>query len=811
MLRELERSIRGLLRSPAHSGIVILTMALGIGATAAIASVVDGVLLRPLPFRDPERLRMLWQRAPGVGVEEDWLSPAQYFDLREKVRGFEELAMVFGTNVTLTGDGVEPERLGALNVTSSFFDLFGIEPVLGRRLTSEDDVPGAAVKVFLSESLYQRRFRGDPGVLGRTIEVDGERLEVAGVLPPLPLDEDLLPTLNTVPLFDLVTSLPIEDPGLTTHGSENYNVIGRLAPSTTRAELEAELLRVAEGVVQDPQSLGAGLEAGTEYRIDAVSLLDQVVGPVRSPLVLLLGATAILLLIACANVATLVLTRAAARSRDLALRAAIGASRPQLIRHAMIPNVLLGLIAGALGLLLAVQAIEALGRAAPPDLPRLAEISIDPRIVAFALALSFGSSLLFGLVPALRLSEASPTEALREGATAVRARSLWRGGSRYFVIVQVALSLVLATGAGLLLRTFFELRSIPPGFRAEDTVTFRVSLVGERYQERGARDRFFELLFERIRGGTGVSDAGGISMLPLTRGFAWTDFLVQDQQDPERNRVVADVHVVTPGYFEAMGIPLLAGRTFTNADDGEPLEVVVNRALAQRFFGVEGAVGKWVARRPEERATILGVVEDVKHYGLGTEPRMTVFFPYEAYASRTLYGVAHGPGGAQTIAPRVIEAVRALDPQIPVYDSRTMSERVSDSLARERVLMMLLLLFSGIAVTLATVGLYGVLSFTVATHTRELGIRKAIGASRRDLYRHVMKGAFVVVGVGIALGLAAALLASRLIRGLLYGVETFDPLTLAASTALLLAVGLGASLLPARRAAGVDPVIALKE
>jgi predicted permease len=786
-------------------------MALGIGATAAIASVVHGVLLRPLPFPAPERLMMVWQRAPGVGVEEDWLSPAQYFDLREKVRGFEELAMVFGTNVTLTGDGVEPERLGALNVTSSFFDLFEIEPVLGRRLTEEDDVQGSATKVLLSESLYRRRFRGDPAVLGRTIEVDGERLEVAGVLPPLPLDADLLPTLNTVPLFDLVTSLPMEDPGITTRGSENYNVIGRLTPSTTLPELQAELLRVAEAVVQDPESLGAGLTAGSEYRIDAVSLLDQVVGPVRSPLTLLLGATAVLLLIACANVANLVLTKAASRSRELALRTALGASRTRLVRHTMIPNLLLGLAAGALGLVLATQAVEALRRAAPPDLPRLAEIAVDPEIVAFAVALSLASSLLFGLVPALRLSEVSPTEALREGATAVRARSLWRGGSRTFVVIQVALSLVLAAGAGLLLRTFFELRSTPPGFRPEGALTFRVSLVGERYQDRAARDRFFELLFERIRGGTGVSGAGGISMLPLTRGFAWTDFLVQDQQDPERNRVVADVHVVTPGYFEAMGIPLLAGRTFTGADDGEPLEVVVNRALAERFWRPDEAVGKWVARRPDERAPILGVVENVKHYGLGTEPRMTVFFPYEAYASRTLYGVASGPGGAESIGPRVVEAVRGLDPQVPVYDSRTMSDRLSDSLARERVLMILLLLFSGIAVTLATVGLYGVVSFTVATHARELGIRKAVGASRGDLYRHVLRGAFVVVAMGIALGLVAAFFASRLIEGLLFGVEASDPLTLAGAAALLLAVGLAASFLPARRAAAIDPVIALKE
>jgi predicted permease len=811
MLREIAYSIRWIFRSKAHSAAVVLTMALGIGATVAIASVVDGVLLRPLPFPDPDRLFMLWQRAPGVGVEQDWLSPAQYFDLREKARGFEELAMVFGGEVTLSGDGAEPERLGALNVASSFFDLFGIEPALGRRFTAEDDLPGAAVKVLLSESLYQRRFRGDPSVLGRTIEVDGERLEVLGVLPSLPLDQDLLPTLHTVPVFDLVISLPIEDPGITTHGSENYNVIGRLRGSTTRSELEGELLRVAEAVVKDPQSLGAGLEPGGEYRIDAVSLLAQVVGPVRVPLSLLLGATATLLLIACANVANLVLARAASRRRELALRAAIGASRTQLVREATIPNLLLGLAAGALGLLLAVAATESLRQASPPDLPRLSEIAVDGRIVAFAMALSLASSLVFGLVPVARSSDVSPAEALQEGASAARARSLGRGGSRYFVIAQVALSLVLAAAAGLLLRMFFELRSTPPGFRTEEAVTFRVSLVGERYRERGERDRFFELLFDRLRSSPGVFHAGGISMLPLTRGYAWTDFLVQDQQDPERNRVVADVHGVTPGYFEAMGIPLLAGRTFTSADDGEPLEVVVNRALAERFWRLEEAVGKWVARRPEERARILGVVENVRHYGLATEPRMTVFFPYEAYASRTLYGVASGPGRAEAIASRVTEAVRDLDPRIPVYDVRTKASRISDSLKRERLLSTLLVLFSGIAIALAAVGLYGVLSFAVATHTRELGIRKAVGASESDLYRHVLQGAAGILGVGIALGLLATTLASRWIEALLHGTEPSDPLTLASSAALLLAVGLAAAFVPARRAAAVDPVAALKE
>jgi predicted permease len=803
--------LRTLLRSPGHSGIVIATMALGIGAATAIASVVNGVLLKPLPFPEPERLVMIWQRAPGVGVEEDWLSPAQYFDLRDEVEGLEELAMIFGTNVTLSGDGAEPERLGALEVTSPFFELLGIEPALGRSLAPEDDVAGAAVKVLLSETLYQRRFGGDGRVLGRTVEVDGERIEVVGVLPPLPLDADVFPTLNTIPRFDLVRSLPMEDPLITTRGSENYNVIGRIASGTTPAELEAQLLRVAGRIVQDPGSLGAGLQPGGEYRLDAVPLLGQVVGKVRTPLLLLLGATFVLLLIACANVANLVLTRAASKGRDLALRTAIGASRARLLVHAVLPNLLLGVVAGGIGLLLAERSIAALRRAAPPDLPRLADVSVDLSMVAFAVAIGIVSSTFFGLVPALRLSRLSPIEALRDGANAVKARSLWRGGSRTFVIVQVALSLTLAVSAGLLLRTFLAVRAENPGFSPDGVTTFRVSLVGERYEEPSARDRFFELLFERLRENGSVTAAGGVSMLPLTRGYAWTDFLVQDQEDPERSRIVADVHVVTPGYFEAMGVPLLSGRTFTRADDDEPIEVLVNRALAERFWSLDEAVGKWVARRPEERMSILGVVENVKHYGLSSEPRMTVYFPYEVSASRTLYGVARSRDANGNAGALVSEAVGALDPQIPVYDLLPMSSRVSGSLARERVLMVLLLLFSGVAVTLATVGLYAVLSFTVATHARELGIRKAVGATRGDLYRLVFRGAAGLVAIGIAIGLAVVLASSRVLGSLLYGVEATDPLSLTGASVFLLVVGLAASYVPARRAAAVDPVVALKE
>jgi predicted permease len=585
-----------------------------------------------------------------------------------------------------------------------------------------------------------------------------------------------------------------------------------MAPSATLEEIRTELLSVASEFVKDPESLGAGLAPGTEFRIAAVPLLDQVVGPVRSPLLVLLGATGVLLLIACANVANLVSTRAASRRRELALRTALGASRAQLVKQALIPSMILGLVSGAVGLGFASRAIAWLQNAAPPDLPRLGEIDVDLEVVAFASAVSLLASILFGLAPALRASKIAPTEALREGAAGARARSLWRGSSSRLVVLQVALSLVLAMGAGLLLRTFDQLRSVAPGFRSEGVLTFRVSLVGERYADAASRDRFFELLFERLRSQAGVFEAGAISMLPLTRGFAWTDFVVQDQEiADDRDRVVADVHVVTPGYFEAMGIPLLSGRTFTTADDDEPLVVVVNRALAERFWSLEGALGKWVSRRPQDKGTIIGVVENVKHYGLDTEPHLTVFFPYEAYAGRTVYGAVRGVESADAATPLVVEAVSTLDREVPVYDVRTMVDRVSDSLLRQRVLMTLLLLFSAIALTLATVGLYGVLSFTVATHTRELGIRKAVGASRRDLYWLVLRGAAIVVGLGVAIGAAAAIFATRLLEGLLYGVDARDVVSLVASAVAVGSIGILGSFLPARRAAAVDPIVALKE
>jgi putative ABC transport system permease protein len=811
-MRALGQVVRGLLRSPAHSAVVVLTLALGIGVSVAIESVVQGVLLTPLPFPDPERLVVLWQRAPGVGVAEDWFSPAQYFDIRVQVTSFEESAIVIGGEVTLTGDAAEPERVGALSCSSSLFALLGIEPVLGRALRPEDDALGSARKVLLSRRLFDRRFGSDPGVLRRSIEVDGERLQVVGVLPPLPLDGEVLPTLDTVPVFDLVTSLPLEDPQRTPRGSENYNVLARLTPRATIERAREELLGVAEGVVKDPESLGAGLVPGPEYRIDAVALLDQVVGRVRTPLLLLLGATFVLLLIACANVANLVMTRAASRHRELALRTALGATRAQRIAHSILPSTILGLVSGALGLVIALVVVSALERVAPPDLPRLAGVTVDGTVVLYAAGLSLVVTVLFGLGPALRTSSISPIDALRGGAAAARARSFGKSGARPLVVAQVALSLVLTMVAALLLRTLWHLQAVDPGFRPEGVLTFRVSLAGERYRDRESRGRFYRDLFARLGELPGSAASGGISMLPLTRGFAWTDFTAEGHQSfGERDRVVADVHVVTPGYFQAMGVRLLSGRAFGNEDRDGPSTVVVDRALAERLWTVDTAVGKWVSREPETRATIVGVVESVKHYGLAAESHPTVFLPYREVPSRTLYGVVRGSTDLETLASGISASVRSLDPQLPVYDVRSMTDRLHDSLLREQVLVALLALFGAVALLLATVGLYAVLSFTVATHSRELGIRKAVGANPRDLYRLVLRGAVGLLGLGTVLGLGIALVAGRWVQGLLFEVGPSDPLSFVLSGALVLLVGLAASLLPARRAAGVDPMTALKE
>jgi len=789
-----------------------LTLALGIGATTAIYSVVSGVLLHPLRFPDADRLLMLWQRAPGVGVEQDWFSVAQYFDLRS-VSSFEEVALFGGAGGTLTGAEAEPLRVGALYCTSSLFPVLGLRTVAGRPLVPQDDAPGAPMKVVLTHHLYTQRFGADPSVVGTTVILDGNAFEVVGVLSDVPLDGELLPTLEPVPRFDLLVSYPAADPQVTTYGSENFNVVARLRPGAVAAKLDAELLAVAAGFSADPNSLAGGLEPGSGYRIGAVPLFDQVVGEVRTPLLVLLGATGLLLLIACFNVANLLLTRATTLSRGLAVRVALGAARRRMFVQSMVESLMLAVLGGVGGIALAAAGVRALHLLAPAEVPRLAEVGVDRGVLVFTGLLCLGASLLFGIGPALRSAAVVPAEVLAESGPARPTRSLWRRrGSAALVTAQVALSVVLLVAAGLLLRTVGRLQAVDPGFDADGALSFRMSLQGDKYGDPEARVQFLDALWKELESRPGIVRAGGVSLLPMGGFWAWTDFGVQGYtEDSEEYRVVADEQFVSPGYFDAVGMRLLAGRDFTDKDGRNPPVVIVDRAFAERHWSVEGALGKWITGYPaEERATIIGVVDSVRFYGVAAEPRMTAFFPYAYRPVRRMSGVLRTAGDPGEMAATLREVVAGLDADLPVYDVRPLGDLVRDSVARERLLAYLLNTFSGLALLLAMVGLYGVMSFTVATHTHELAVRMALGARRRDLYRLVLARARVVTFVGIGVGAVAALLLGGLLEDLLYGVGSMDPLSIGAAVLLVAAVALLASYLPARRASLVDPMTALK-
>jgi len=811
-MRDVTHSARRLLHTPGHSVAVILTLALGIGATTMIFSVVHGVLIEPLPFPDQDRIAMLWQRAPGVGVEQDWFSPAQYFDLRQ-VSSFEEVAIFVGVESTLTGKGAKPRRIGVLRCSSSLFQVLGIKTAAGRPFLAADDVPGAEVKVLLSHHLFTQRFGGDERVIGTTIILDGGPLEVIGVLPEPVLDAGMLSPLRPIPLFDVLLSLPLVDPQVTVHGSENLNVMAKLRPQTTASRLDSELLATAALFAKDPDSLAGGLTPGTEYRIDVVPLHEQVIGNARSPLLVLLGATGLLLVIACVNVANLLLARAAKRSRQLAIRVALGARRRRVFVLSMVENLTLALLGGIVGLGIADAGLDALRLLAPSDLPRMQAVALNPGILLFTGLVCIGSSVLFGVGPALRDAGVAPVEVLSEAGPALPMRSVWRRGvSGYLVIVQVALSLMLLVGAGLLVRTFQQLRAVDPGFSAQGVLSFRVAFSGKKYDDPATRVMFFDRLRAELEGVRGVDGTGGVTLLPMTDMYAWTDFAVEGYTAAgARGRIVADEQFITPGYLDTMGISLLAGRDFTDKDDDEPMVAMVDRLFAERFWSVDDAIGKWVLAYPgEKKATIVGVVDSIRHYGLADEPRMTAFFPYRARPVRMLYGAARVAGDPELLAPVLSDIVARLDADMPVYDVRSMLSLVDDSMARERLLAYVLYLFGAIALILATVGLYGVLSFAVATHAHELAVRMALGARRRDLYRLVLHRARAVTFAGIGLGFVAALAVARMFEGLVFGVSTLDPVSFTSAVVIVAGVALLASYVPARRASRVDPMTALK-
>jgi predicted permease len=814
LLQDLRYGFRILAAKPGFTAIAILALGLGIGANTAVFSVVNGVLLRPIPLKDSVRLVLLWQRSPGLNVAQDWLSPAQYFDIKNGTDVFDQTAIAFVNTLNLTDltsdSDPRPERIGGARVSSSLFTLLGATPLLGRAFLPQEDLPGSARTVIISNGLWHRRFSGDPAVIGRSVTIDGQDYAVVGVMPPdFGLNNETLPAYHPVDDLDVFMPLPLPASADHDRDHEDYTVIGRLRSGVTALQAQAEVDTVVARLKQDyPQNY----PANSGFTISVVPMLEHAVGDIRPALLVLLGSVAFVLLIACANVAGLLLSRAASRRQEIAVRTALGAGRVRLVRQLLTETTLLSLGGGALGLALAVWGTSALRWPSAGYIPRASGINIDARVLAFTLVTTLVTAFLFGLVPAFRVSRTNVNEMLKEGGRQPAGAGHARTRSA-LVVAEIALSLVLLAGAGLLIRSFIRLQSVDPGFATRNILSLRLSLAGSRYKELAPRRNFYRQLEDRIRALPGVESVGAISELPLSGDLAWTPVWVEGYiPNPGETVVQCDVHTAGGDYFHAMGIPLVSGRYFRD-DENSGSVAIVDQSFADHFLAGRDPVGHRLklGTQSSESAwiTIVGLVKNVKQYGLDARPKITCYFPHDQSPRSSMYMVVRA---ASTAGPlnAITAEVRSLDSGIPIYDVSTIDRRMAGSLGRRRFLLLMLGGFAVLALLLAIIGIYGVVSYSVAQRTQEIGIRMALGASSVEVLGLVLLQGMLLGTLGIAAGLGCGLALTRLMSGLLYGVNATDPITFAGVSLLLAVVALLAQLIPARRATRIDPIIALR-
>jgi len=808
--QDLRYGARTLFKNPGFTLIAVITLALGIGANTAIFSIVNGLLLNPLPYRNAGRLAIIWTHSPGANVALDWPSPGQFSALKTENSVFEQLALAHGGNVILTGSA-EPERLGAVRASSAVFSLLGAQAMLGRVFLPEEDTPDKTLTVILSHALWQRRFGGDPKALGQKLTINGRDHIVVGVMPPdFSLGHEVMPTVGAVAQAELLLPLPLSAERMNNHGDENYNVLARLKPGATIAQAQTELNLAVRRLEQQFPNF---YPLNRRFSFSIRPLLEQVVGDVRLALYILLCAVGCVLLIACANVANLLLARAATREREMAIRTALGAGRWRVVRQLLTESVLLSVVGGALGLLLAVWGLALLRWLNPGDIPRMASIGIDGRVLAFTTAVAVLTGILFGLAPALRSSRVNLSETLKEGG-----RSLVGGHHRMrnlLVVTEIALSLVLLIGAGLLIRSFIRVQQVDPGFAPRNLLTMRLALVGPAYSEEPRRMNFYQQLWERVRRLPGVEAAGGVTVLPLG-GVGWGSITIEGYDASSgQGMIQSDLRTASVGYFETMKIPLIRGRFFTEQDTKESQRVViVDENMARTYWPNADPLGKRLkyggADSTAPWMTVVGVVGNVKQYALETDSRVALYTPHLQSGAGSLSIAVRTTADPLGLAAAVTREARALDPNLPLYDIKTMEQWLSESLARRRFAMLMLGLFAVIALLLASVGIYGVISYTVAQRTREIGIRVALGAQTRDVLHLIVRHGMSLTGIGVGLGLVTAIAATRLMVSLLFGISAADPLTYVVIALLLALVAFAACWIPARRATKVDPMIALR-
>ncbi len=810
--QDLRQAWRALAAAPTLAVAAILSLALGIGANTAIFSVASPLLLRPLPYADPDRLVILWNRSPGLGITEDWFSTAQYFDIRG-TGAFADVALAIGGNENLTGSG-EPERIGTIRVSSNLLPMLGVRPALGRLFTTDDDRAGAAGTALLAHGTWLRRYGGDAAAVGRTLIVNGVGYRIVGVLPDaFTLPREVLPTLGGAEQAELLLSLPLGADAPTIRTREDYNVVARLAPGVGVAVAQARMDALTTRLRRDHPTV---YPANGRLMFGVVPLHEQVVGDVRRPLWILVGAVGVVLLVACANVAHLLLARAIGRRREMAVRAAIGAGRARLLRQLLTEALLLSGAGGLAGVLVAAAGMHGLHALGRGSVPRIDAIGLDARTLAFTAGLSIAAGLLFGLAPAWRLSRLDLTRDLHDaGRGASGTGAVWSRGlglRRVLVAAEIALAVVLLVGAALVVRSVARLAAVPPGFDPRGVLTFELTMQGQRYPKADAGHLAYRDLWRRLTALPGVESAGAISALPLSQMFAWGPITVEGRtRAPGEAFLNADMRFVDGDYFRAMRIPVVDGRSFTDTDRRPgPLVALVDTHMAAQLWPAQSAIGRRIQMGfgddPEAPwITIVGVVGRVKQYTLDGDSRMALYFPHAQFPVRAMNVVVRTAADPAALTAAVRQTLRAVDPELPMFRVRTMEARVGESLARRRFLMVLLALFAGLALGLATVGTYGVLAYLVSQGRRELAIRMALGATSRDVVRLVAGHGLAIAGSGIAAGLAGAFLAARLLETVLFEVRATDPWTFAAVALALGVIALLASVTPALRATRIDP------
>jgi putative ABC transport system permease protein len=811
-LQDIRYAILMIRKSPGFSFAAVLALALGIGATSAIFSVINAIVLRPLPFNDPERLVAVWESAPDRDVREIPISYANFRDWAEQNTSFEHMAAYIFAGVNFN-EGTSPERIAGLRVSASLFPLLKTGAAHGRVFSAEEDTAADSRVVVLSHRLWERRFGMDPNIVGRAVTLDGKPHTVIGVMPrsfqfPVGFSYNNRtyndPIEVYMPIGSIVSQLD--------RGSRSAFAIARLNSSATfeRAQTDIETIqaRLQEQYPDANPGIGAMI----------VPLHEQTVSHLRTALAVLFVAVAFVLLIACVNVANLLLARSAARQKEMAIRSALGASRARIIRQLITESILLALVGGVAGLLLALWGGDALMAIGPENIPRAGEVSIDAGVIAFTAGVSLLTGLLFGLAPALQASKPNLNEMLKEGGRSSSGGARKTSLLNALVVVEIAMSLVLLIGAGLMLKSFYNLYQVESGFNPENVIRMRVSLSGANYAEPEALVAFQQRAIENIRSLPGVEYAAATNMLPLDGNFSIGDFFIEGRPIPRSGEeMMAGRSVVSSDYFRALGITLLSGREFNDRDSASSTPVaIINRGLANQYFPGEDPLGKRIAvEEVEDREqppwiTIVGVVADAKRFGLDSDAMAEIFLPFLQDPQPNMTLVARTSSDPTGLAGAIKDQILLIDKDQPVYAVQTMKQLLSESVSRERFNMTLLAVFAAVALVLAAVGVYGVMSYSVAERRHEIGIRMALGASSSDVLGMILKQSAVLAFAGLGIGIFAAVMLTRLMTGLLYEVSATDGATFAVVSALLAGVALAATYIPARRATRIDPMIALR-